>query len=202
MEYAQNGELFDYLIENKSLPEDIAIDLFRQMVLAIEYLHIHGICHRDLKPENILLDSNNRVKIADFGFARLIPENDIKITGKLGTLAYMSPEMIDSKDYDNKTDVYSFGILLHFIFVGNTPKQNLSDKVTGKKVKLPSPSAKISSFCIKLIEKCLSFSPSKRPSFEEILNELRENSYDLAQGVDPSILSIRDKQLEFIENYK
>lgn len=58
----------------------------------------------------------------------------------------------------------------------------------------------ISEFCIRLIEKCLSFKPSDRPSFDEILTEIRMNSYELAADVDPSLLSKRDKELEFIEN--
>lgn len=112
LEYAQNGELFDYLIENKSLPEDIAIDLFRQMVLAIEYLHIHGICHRDLKPENILLDSNNRVKIADFGFARWL-KKDIADTS-CGSPHYAAPEVIKGIPYDGrKADIWSLGVTLY-----------------------------------------------------------------------------------------
>ena len=58
LEYAENGELFDFLVAKQYLSDDMAIEFFRQMVFAIEYLHEHGICHRDLKPENILLDSN------------------------------------------------------------------------------------------------------------------------------------------------
>ena len=70
LEYAQNGELFDFLVARRFLPVDMAMDFFRQIVLALEYLHFHQICHRDLKPENILLNKFNRIKIADFGFAR------------------------------------------------------------------------------------------------------------------------------------
>lgn len=113
----------------------------------------------------------------------------------------MPPEMANEDDYDNKTDVYSFGIVLHFMFLGYLSKQKLRDKLNGKEIHLPSPSDSISSFCINLIRHCLSFSPEKRPSFEEILNYLRTNSYQLASNVDPSILTKRDKELSFIENY-
>ena len=72
LEYAEQGELFDFLVSNRFLQEDVAMEFFRQIVFAVEYLHQLGICHRDLKPENILLDSCTRVKIADFGFARWV----------------------------------------------------------------------------------------------------------------------------------
>lgn len=104
------------------------------------------------------------------------------------------------KVINNKTDVYSFGIVLHVIFTGKLPKQSIKDKVNGNPINLPSPSKSISSFCIQLISKCLENSPSKRPSFEDILKLMRENSYELADNVNPSILKKRDDELTFIEN--
>ena len=74
--------------------------------------------------------------------------------------------------------------------------------MSGQKVQLPEPSSSISKNCIEIISKCLSYKPSERPSFEQILTQMRENSYELAQGVDPLILSMRDKELEYIEKYK
>lgn len=110
--------------------------------------------------------------------------------------------MINEEDYDFKTDVYSFGIVLHYIFTGNLPKQTMKEKMIGKKINLPSPSDSISPFCISLISQCLSHSPGDRPSFEDILNQMRENSFELAPEVDKSVLSKRDKLLNFIENHK
>lgn len=88
-------------------------------------------------------------------------------------------------------DVYSLGIVLYFIFVGSLPKQSIKEKVTGKEIRLPNPSDSISPFCVKLIKKCMSFSSSDPPSFEQILIQLRENFYQLALGADPSILARR-----------
>lgn len=73
--------------------------------------------------------------------------------------------------------------------------------MAGKEIQMRSPTKSISKFCIKLIKICLSYSPSKRPSFEEILTHLRENKYELTSDVDPSILEKRDNELGFIENY-
>lgn len=165
--------------------------------------------HRDLKIENIMLNSFFETKLVDFGLIRITEAAidgfsfvEDSLTKGIGTLSYMSPEMDNEEEYDNKTDVYSFGIVLHCIFAGNLPKQSLRDKMNGKQINLPSPDENISSFCINLISQCLAFDPSKRPSFEQILNQLRENSYELVQGVNPSNLSMRDKELEYIEKYK
>ena len=176
---------------------------------AMNFLHKRDMMHRDLKIENIMLNSFFETKLVDFGLVKISETvfNDFSyvedsLSKGVGTLTYMSPEMASEEEYDNKTDVYSFGVVLHVIFAGNLPRQTLKEKVTGKKIQMPSPSKSISKFCIKLIEKCLSFDPSKRPSFEEILIQLRKNSYELASDIDPSILSRRDKELEIIENRK
>ena len=121
------------------------------------------------------------------------------MTKGIGTLAYMSPEMLNEEDYDNKTDVYSFGVILYFIFFGVIPKQSMKDKAAGKKNKIPSDSDKISEFGVKLMQKCLKPNHSHRPSFEKILSELRNNSYKLADGIDSLLVKQRDDQLEMIE---
>ena len=73
MEYAEGGELFNYIIAKGSLSEDESRNIFQQIIDAVYYLHQIGICHRDLKPENILFDSKEkkRIKIIDFGLSNL-----------------------------------------------------------------------------------------------------------------------------------
>ena len=110
LEYAEQGELFDYLVINRFLNADVAVEFLRQIVFAIEYLHVHGICHRDLKPENILLDKSMRIKVADFGFARWV--NTELITDACGSLHYAAPEVLSGKPYDGmKADIWSIGII-------------------------------------------------------------------------------------------
>ena len=112
IEYAENDELFDYLIKKKALSEYEAISFFKEMIYAIEYLHMNGICHRDLKPENILLNHSNHIKIADFGFAKWMKNNIVGTS--CGSPHYISPEIIKGIPYDGRlSDIWSLGVILY-----------------------------------------------------------------------------------------
>jgi BR serine/threonine kinase len=134
LEYSERGELFDYLIARRYLPEYLALEFFRQITVGLEYLHSHGICHRDLKPENILLDSNNRIKIADFGFARWI-RRDIAETS-CGSPHYAAPEVIRGVQYDGRrADIWSLGVILYALLAGYLPFDDPSIRNLLHKVK-------------------------------------------------------------------
>ena len=107
--YAEHGSLYDVI---HSLPRITAIHFFRQMIYGLEYLHTHGICHRDLKPENILLNFANQIWIADFGFARWMPNNVANTS--CGSPLYAAPEVIKGIPYDGRiADVWSAGVILY-----------------------------------------------------------------------------------------
>jgi BR serine/threonine kinase len=111
VEYASNGELFNFLASHRFLREDIALRFFRQLIYGLDYLHSLGICHRDLKPENILLDEHLNVKIADFGFARYL-KSDLAETS-CGSPHYAAPEIVRGEKYDGRAaDVWSCGVIL------------------------------------------------------------------------------------------
>ena len=92
MEYASNGELFDFIVKNKKFAEPEACKLFQQIISGVKYMHNHGIVHRDLKPENLLLDHNEQIKIVDFGLSNFY-ENELLKTA-CGSPCYAAPEMI------------------------------------------------------------------------------------------------------------
>ena len=204
LEYIEYG-LNEFL--KAEINNTLKVRIILDIVHAMNYLHKHGMIHRDLKIENIMLNEFFETKLVDFGLMKITESAlddfscvEDSMTKGVGTLAYMSPEMMNEEDnYDSKTDVYSFGVVLHFIFTGKFPKQKMMDKMIGKPVELPSPSKLISPFCIKLISMCLEYSPSKRPSFKEILDLMRENSYGLVDGINYSLLKKRDSDLSLIE---
>ncbi len=116
------------------------VRLLRDVALAIEHAHRHGVIHRDLKPSNILVDREGRPHITDFGLAKMVGQKvDTSRTraGRLwGTPAYMSPEHARGREVNHKTDVYSLGVMLYEILTGHTPFRGpTSTDVLGKVVK-------------------------------------------------------------------
>jgi serine/threonine-protein kinase len=107
MEFVE-GETFAQIIRRRGpIPEVEAIPLFRQALLGIGYAHRAGILHRDIKPSNLMLNKNGLVKVMDFGIAKVIGARGMTRTGtQLGTLAYMSPEQIQNRNVDIRSDVY------------------------------------------------------------------------------------------------
>ena len=107
--------------------------------------------------------------------------------------------MANEEEYNNKTDVFSFGIVMHYLFVGKMPKYGLKDKMLGKPMPMPEASSQISEFCIDLISRCTKTKPDERPSFEEILKDLREHGYGLAAEIDRDLIEKRDNELTSFE---
>jgi BR serine/threonine kinase len=112
LEYAENGELSEYLVRAQTLREDTALDIFRQLIFGLEYLHSRSICHHDLKLENILLDSNGRIRIADFGFPLWMRSKIAEASCRLPH--YAAPEVIRGQPYDGcAANVWSAGVILY-----------------------------------------------------------------------------------------
>lgn len=121
IEYAERGELFDYIVRNKRLDEAEAKVLFGQILSGVEYLHKMNIAHRDLKPENLLLDRNNSIKIVDFGLSNQCEPHQLLHTA-CGSPCYAAPEMIAGKKYDGAlADTWSCGVVLFAMLCGYLP---------------------------------------------------------------------------------
>lgn len=111
LEYAKNGELFDYISQGDISVHD-ALKFFRQIIYGLDFLHSHSLCHRDMKLENILLDEFDNVKIADFGFARWMKDN-IADT-QCGSPHYAAPEVSRGGQYDGRAaDIWSCGVIFY-----------------------------------------------------------------------------------------
>lgn len=164
----------------KKLTDNERISAILGLSSAMKMVHSVGIIHRDLKMENILLDSENNVKLSDFGLCTFIKTDDQSSsrTQMAGTLKFMAPELLQGRtDYDEKVDVYAFGIVVFLILTkGKYPEISIADVAGGKKAKIPSEITKFSS---KLIQDCWSFNSKDRPSFEEICNRLNGKEQNL-----------------------
>ena len=109
------------------LPADEVLQIVQQVCEALQFAHDQGVVHRDIKPENILLDQRGRVKIADFGLAKLNadPQTPVSLTGTqqvLGTFNYMAPEQLEKPgSVDHRADIYSLGVVLYELLTGELP---------------------------------------------------------------------------------
>jgi calcium-dependent protein kinase len=140
MEECKGGEIFDRIIEHieskKMYSEKDAADMFGQVMSAIAYCHNNGICHRDLKPENLLYlnkgpEKNNPIKVIDFGLSQFI--SDQKLTTKVGTAYYVSPEILKG-DYTEKCDIWSAGVILYIFLSGDPPFNGPNDNAIYQKI--------------------------------------------------------------------
>ena len=131
MEMLEGMTLSDFMKERGRIPPDVAIPIFRSLARALDAAHAAGIAHRDLKPENIFLsfdeDGGIFPKLLDFGIAKLLA-TDGGASGQktrtgtpMGTPYYMSPEQCRGKNVDHRTDIYSFGIMVHEVLTGKLP---------------------------------------------------------------------------------
>ncbi len=152
-----------------------------QIAEALEEAHSKGIIHRDIKPENIMVDSKNRIKVMDFGLAKLRGSMNLTKPGStVGTVAYMSPEQIQGEDVDHRSDIFSFGVVLYEMLTGRMPFRGdheaamLYSIVNEEPQPVSSSVPAVSSQLENLIERTLEKDPTDRyQSMEDLLSDLR-----------------------------
>jgi predicted Ser/Thr protein kinase len=126
MEYV-DGVNLRHLLNEKSFTPKEALAIVPQLCDALQFAHDEGIVHRDVKPENILIDKKGRVKIADFGLAKLVGQDHVddnltKAHQVMGTIRYMAPEQMEgAKDIDHRADIYSLGVVFYELLTGELP---------------------------------------------------------------------------------
>ncbi|KAA3677940.1 MAP/microtubule affinity-regulating kinase [Paragonimus westermani] len=173
MEYAPNGEVFDYLVTNGRMKEKEARARFRQLVSAVEYCHCKKIVHRDLKAENLLLDKDYNIKLADFGFSNFY-DGENKLDTFCGSPPYAAPELFQGQKYFGpEVDVWSLGVILYTLVSGSLPfdaqhLKELQSRVIRGKYRVPFY---MTTDCELLLRKLLVLNPSKRKPLKTIMTD-------------------------------
>jgi eukaryotic-like serine/threonine-protein kinase len=121
MEYLPGITLRDLLQEHGRLTTDQTLDILEAVLAGLSAAHKAGIVHRDLKPENVLLADDGRIKIGDFGLARAASANTATGAALLGTIAYLSPELVTRGIADTRSDIYAVGIMTYEMLTGKQP---------------------------------------------------------------------------------
>ena len=149
---------------------------------------------KDLKPTNILIATDGTIRISDFGISKLMsPKEQNSI---VGTLTFMAPEILNEEDYDEKVDVYSFGVLVFFVLSGGQmPIIKMREQMRGKKAEIPSI---FTTFAKDLINSCWNFDPKDRPSFSEICKLMNEKCHMLLDISNTEISELN----RLIQNHK
>ena len=132
----KGGELFDEILQRGKFSERDGAVLMKQVLSCINYCHQANIVHRDLKPENILLEQNkefDQIKIIDFGTS-LVYDPNRNLDEKLGTPYYIAPEVLN-KNYNEKCDIWSAGVITYITLSGMPPFNGQSDQEIMKKVR-------------------------------------------------------------------
>ncbi|MEA2559665.1 MAG: eukaryotic-like serine/threonine-protein kinase [Acidobacteriota bacterium] len=123
MEYVRGTTLKALLQSDQPMSLAFIVDLVSQIAEALDYAHAHRVIHRDVKPANILITADNKVKITDFGIARLDTSNLTQEGQLLGTPNYMAPEQIQGKDIDHRADLFALGVVLYEMLTRHKPFQ-------------------------------------------------------------------------------
>ena len=164
MEYVEGGSLKEYLDQHGPLPIDESLDIFHQLLNALQHAHENNVIHRDIKPHNILLDVKHNVRVTDFGLAVTTTNltnqsnNDV-----MGSVYYMSPEQIKGEQVTAATDTYSAGLLLYEMLCNRRPftgesaveiaRQHLKGNVLPPHKLNPDIPTELSSFVMKAVRR-------------------------------------------------
>jgi len=180
MEYVRGEDLKSFIRRSGRLTVDKAITIAGQVAEGLAEAHRQGIVHRDLKPQNVMIDRDGNARIMDFGIARSLTGKGITGAGTfIGTPEYMSPEQVEGKDTDQRSDIYSLGIVLYEMLTGRRPFEGdtaLGVAVKQKSETPPDPkllNTQISDELDRVILKCLEKKKESRyQSATDLLSDL------------------------------
>jgi len=179
MEFVEGRELSAYFKDNARFATEQTLHIGRQLLDAFAYTHQKGIIHRDIKPANIFITNEGDVKVADFGIAKVENSELTQVGTSLGTPSYMSPEQCRGQPVDNRSDLFSIGIVLYQLLTGEKPFQASSTHALMHQILQSTPekpsvlNPMLAPAVDRLFDKALAKNPVERfQSAEEFLHAL------------------------------
>ena len=183
MAYVEGQDLHQLIKDNPRLPLERVLKFATQLAGALAAAHAEDVVHRDLKPQNILVDKDDQIYISDFGLAKSFAEGAVGMTqtgALLGTPRYMSPEQVEGKPTDGRSDIYSYGLILYEMATGDVPftgDSTLGVMYQRIKEKPKNPkliNASLPNWLVRIIMRCLEKDPAARyQNAYEILADLQ-----------------------------
>jgi serine/threonine protein kinase/Tfp pilus assembly protein PilF len=209
MEFVEGCDLRQLLLDKGKLPPEQAVEMIRQVCLALDAAHCAGVIHRDLKPQNIMQDKQGRVLVMDFGLARSLESDGMTQTGALlGTMEYMSPEQALGKQLDARSDLFTVGLIFYELltckmpFKADTAVASLLKRNQEQAVPATAHDASIPKELSDIVSKCMERDVNLRyQSAREILADLdawQEKRPISASTVKPALTPKRDVPWKWI----
>ena len=167
--------LTNLLSTTSHFPPRVNNYVFREILQALVYMHLHHKIHRDLKSDNILMDENWNIKLADMGFAVQLTQEKMMRNTLAGTPCWIAPEIVERRPYTSKVDIWSFGVLVIEILEGEPPnlRKNQTDifeEIKEGHVSFQFPE-RIDDKYKNFVGKCLRINPDQRMTAEELLTD-------------------------------
>jgi eukaryotic-like serine/threonine-protein kinase len=180
MEFVEGQDLRALIREKKKFTPEEAVEIMRQVCQALEAAHSVGVIHRDLKPQNIMRDQSGRILVMDFGLARTMEGDGMTQSGALvGTMEYMSPEQALAKELDQRSDLFTAGLILYELLTGTMPFHaesslaSLIKRTQERAVPVSAHDGTIPGALSGIVSKCLERDPQLRyQSATEMLHDL------------------------------
>jgi eukaryotic-like serine/threonine-protein kinase len=183
MAYVEGQDLHQILMDNPKMPLERTLNFARQLAEALAAAHAEGVVHRDLKPQNILVNKDDQIFVSDFGLAKSFNEGAIGMTRTgafMGTPRYMSPEQVEAKPVDQRSDLYAYGLIFYEMVTGDVPftgestlkvmYQRIQEKPKSPKIANPS----LPNWIVRIIMRCIEKDAAARyQSAYEILADLQ-----------------------------
>jgi serine/threonine-protein kinase len=212
MEYISGQDLKGLIRQTGQLTNGKAISIAKQICEGLVEAHNMGVVHRDLKPNNIMIDRGGNAKIMDFGIARAVKGKSITGSGvMIGTPQYMSPEQVEGKEVDQRSDIYSLGIILYEMLTDRVPFEGDTPLTVGVKQKTETPkepkdfNERIPDDLNQMILKCLEKEKENRyQNADELKSELErlEQGLPTAERVEPKRKITASKEITVTIGWK